>query len=183
MRLGIYVGSFNPVHIGHIKFANDLVNKNILDKVIIIPTKNYWDKKNLIPLSDRYNMLKLVESENVKISKRYSSYEYTYQILNDISKIYAKDEIYLIIGADQLPKFHLWKNVDKILKYKILVINRNNINTYEYINKFDDKDSFIVVEDIDTFNISSTKIREDIDNMSNYLDSRVYKYIKKNKLY
>lgn len=70
MKIGIYVGSFNPVHIGHIKFANDLVSKNILDKVIIIPTKNYWNKQSLISLEHRYNMLKMVENENVKISKK-----------------------------------------------------------------------------------------------------------------
>ena len=45
MRLGVYVGSFNPVHKGHIKIINYLLN-NVLDKVLVIPTGNYWDKNN-----------------------------------------------------------------------------------------------------------------------------------------
>ena len=47
MKIGVYVGSFNPVHIGHIKIVKYLINNNYFDKVIIIPTGNYWNKQNL----------------------------------------------------------------------------------------------------------------------------------------
>ena len=62
MRLGIYVGSFNPVHKGHIKVANYLVDNNYLDMILLLPTPNYWDKQDLAPTKDRLNMLKLFES-------------------------------------------------------------------------------------------------------------------------
>ena len=57
MKIGIYVGSFNPPHKGHIKIVNHLIN-NYLDKVIIIPTGNYWDKLDLVSINDRINMIK-----------------------------------------------------------------------------------------------------------------------------
>ena len=55
MKIGVYVGSFNPVHKGHIKIANYIVDNNLVDKLLIIPTQNYWGKNNLISLQDRIN--------------------------------------------------------------------------------------------------------------------------------
>ena len=68
MKIGIYVGSFNPPHKGHIKIVNHLI-KNYLDKIIIIPTGNYWDKLDLVSINDRINMLRLYECENIIIDK------------------------------------------------------------------------------------------------------------------
>ena len=65
MKIGIYVGSFNPVHKGHIDVANKLIKNNYVDKIYIIPTLGYWNKNNLAPLNDRINMLKLVCSSNI----------------------------------------------------------------------------------------------------------------------
>ena len=48
MKIGIFVGSFNPVHKGHIKIVKHLLTKKYLDKVLIVPTGNYWNKNNLI---------------------------------------------------------------------------------------------------------------------------------------
>ena len=64
MKIAVYVGSFNPVHKSHIKVVN-LVLKNYVDKVIIVPTLAYWDKKNLIDIKDRINMLKFYENEKI----------------------------------------------------------------------------------------------------------------------
>ena len=58
MKIGVYVGSFNPVHKGHIKVVKKVL-KEYVDKVLIVPTLSYWDKNNLISITDRINMLKL----------------------------------------------------------------------------------------------------------------------------
>ena len=50
MKIGVYVGSFNPPHKGHKKIANHLVKNKYVDKVLIIPTSNYWNKTNLVNL-------------------------------------------------------------------------------------------------------------------------------------
>ena len=59
MKIGVYVGSFNPVHKGHIAIANYIVDNNYVDKLWIVPTGNYWDKLDLVSIDDRINMLKL----------------------------------------------------------------------------------------------------------------------------
>ena len=182
MKIGVYVGSFNPVHKGHLNIANMLIKKKFIDRVIFIPTGNYWNKQNLLDLNHRINMLKLFENDVIIVDTEYNNCKYTYQILNAYSKYYDKKDIYLIIGADQLPKFHLWKNIDKILKFKILVINRNNIDTRKYINKFKNN-NFIVVDDIKQINISSTEIRNNKDCRKKFLDEKVLDYINKYKLY
>lgn len=182
MKVGIYVGSFNPVHVGHIKMVNELLDKNYLDKGYIIPTGNYWDKTDLISLEHRINMLKFFETDKIVIDTTHNNYKYTYQILNEFSKNSDYD-LYLIIGADNLVKFHLWNNIDDILKNKVIVLNRNNIDCFKYINKFKNKNKFIVVDDIEEMDVSSTEIRDNKEYRNKYLDHRVLDYIIKNKLY
>ena len=89
----------------------------------------------------------------------------------------------MIIGADIIPKFHLWKNFNDILKHKIIILNRDNVNINNYISKYKNKENFIIVKDFKRIDISSTKIRKDIDNNKALIDQEIYKYIKKNKLY
>lgn len=183
MNLGIYVGSFNPVHKGHKYIMDYLLNKEVVDKIIVIPTGNYWDKQDLINIRDRINMLKFYETDKVLINETLNEINYTYQILKELEKEYKNDELYLIIGADNIPKFHLWKNVDEILQNKIIVLNRDNINIDVYINKFKNKDNFVVVKNFKRIDISATQIRNNLDKNKNLLDEKVYKYIKENKLY
>lgn len=179
MKIGVFVGSFNPPHKGHIKIVRDLIEKKYLDKIIIIPTKEYWDKRNLVSLNDRINMLRFYENNNIIIDTVNNSINYTSDILDNTKKEYNEDEIYLIIGADQLPKFNLWYNINNILNYKIIVINRNDIDIDNYINNFKNKNNFIKT-DIEQLNMSSTEIR---NGNIEYLDKIVYDYIKKNNLY
>ena len=183
MKIGVYVGSFNPVHIGHKKIIDHLIDNNYLDKVIIIPTEGYWDKTNLIDVKHRINMLKFYESKNILINDHLNKFQYTYQILNALKKANPSDELYLIIGADNVPKFHLWKNVEEILNNKVLVLNRDDIEINNYIDKFQQKENFVIIEDFKPISISSTQIRNNVDDMSKYLDKQIYEYIKRNGLY
>lgn len=180
MKIGVFVGSFNPVHIGHMSIVNGLLNKKHLDKIIVVATNDYWDKTGLVDLKHRINMLKTYESDKVIIDTKNNTCGYTIEVLNNLKKEYKDDSISLIIGADQLPKFHLWYKINDILNYEIIVINRNGIDTKEYIDKFDKKDNFIVVNDIKEMNISSTDIR---NGNTKYLDKAVYEYILENNLY
>lgn len=183
MKIGVYVGSFNPPHNGHIYIMNFLINKKYLDKVIVIPTGNYWDKDDLIDVKHRITMLSFFENENIIVNKTLNNITYTYEILKFLKKEYPQDELYLIIGADNIPKFHLWKNVDEILKNRVIVLNRDDIIIDKYINKFKNYNNFIIIKDFKRINISSTNIRNNIEETKNDIDDRVYKYIKENKLY
>ena len=127
MRIGIYIGSFNPPHLGHKKVIDFLLEKDYVDKVVIVPTKNYWNKTNLIDIEDRINMLKYYENTNIEIDTIHNNYPYTYELLNKLKEVYPTDELYLIIGSDNLDELHEWKNIDDLLNNKIIVLKRGTI--------------------------------------------------------
>lgn len=185
MKIGIYVGSFNPVHKAHVKIVNHLLK--YLDKIIVIPTGNYWDKNDLISVEHRINMWKFYQNEKIIIDENYNDLKYTYLILNELNKIYPNDELYLIIGADNLIDFDKWQNYQDILKHQLLIINRDNIDTKYYLNKFNIK-NYIIVSDLENQNISSTMIRDllktqNIKELNKLIDSKALDYIIKYNLY
>ena len=181
MKLGIYVGSFNPVHNGHIKVANYLVNNNLVDKVLILPTPAYWDKQNFVDLKHRINMLKFFETDTIIVDDVHNNYPYTYQVMESIKNDYPTADLYLVIGADNLEKLHLWKNIDEIIKNNyIIVLKRGNIDYNKYLVNYD-INKYVIVSDFDFINISSTDIRNNLENEN--LDGKVLKYIKENNLY
>ena len=182
MKIGIYVGSFDPIHIGHINVMDYLINNKYLDKIIILPTCNYWNKINLTDVNIRCNMIKLISRDYLVVDNENNRYQYTYEILNVLNEKYKNDELFLIISADNIISFDKWKNVSLILKNnKVIVLNRDNIDINSYVNKFKEKDRFIVIQDYPFIDISSTKLRNKLD--KRFLTDEVYKYIIDNNLY
>ena len=187
MKIGVYVGSFNPVHKGHIKITNHLL-ENYLDKVIIMPTGNYWDKNDLASIKDRLNMLKNYQSEKIIIEDENNDLPYTYLVMEYLEKKYKSNELYLIIGADNIVNFDKWQRYKDLLKYNIVIINRDNIDVEFYLKKLDKNDKYLILDDLDEINISSTKIRELIksnylENIKQFIDQEILEYIIENKLY
>ena len=182
MRIGIYIGSFNPPHLGHKQVIEYLIINHYVDEILLVPTTNYWNKQNLIDLRHRINMLKFYETDSIKVDKEHNHYTYTYELLNALKDDYPMDELYLIIGADNIVRFNEWKNVEELLKYQIIVIKRGDIDIESYIEKYHfNKENFIITNDYQALNISSTEIRKNLT--SEYLDAKVYCYIKRNNLY
>lgn len=188
MKLGVFIGSFNPVHKGHIKIANHLLKKDYIDKLLIIPTQNYWNKNNLINIQDRINMLKIFENKKIMINTKDNNIKYTYNLLKKLEKEYQKDELYLIIGADNILRFKEWKNYKKILKYNLIIVNRNKINIKIYLDKLGKKDKYIIVNDLKNIDISSSLIRKlikenNLEKLQKIIDKKVLGYIKNKNLY
>ena len=179
MRLGVYIGSFNPVHKGHISLVQYLIDKNYVDEVLIIPTQNYWDKNNLVSIEDRINMLKLLETDKIHIDSSYNDIPYTSDLMNKLSSE-INEELFLIIGADNLLRFDEWHNYKELLNYNIIVIPRNNIDANALIKNLGDN-KMTLVSNYKEMNISSTDIRNGKNR--EYLDTKVLEYIKKNNLY
>lgn len=178
MKLGVYVGSFNPPHNGHVLVAKFLIENKIVDKVLMLPTPNYWNKQDLVDIKKRVEMLKLIETDNIIIDDVHNNYDYTYQVLESIKKDY-NDSLYLIIGSDNLEKLHLWENIDEILKNNVIVLRRGNTDINKYLEKFN-KDRFIIIDNFPFIDVSSTEIRNGMDRN---IDTNVLEYIKRNKLY
>lgn len=182
MKIGVYVGSFNPPHKGHIKIVETLIKERYVDKVIIIPTNNYWNKTNLINLNHRLNMLNFFKNENIIINNTLNNLEYTYQIIRELKK--DNNEYSLILGADNIINFDKWKNYEELLKLELLIINRNDINIKKYLEKLNKNDKYKIIN-IENINISSTYIRENINKkeITNIIDKQVLNYIQKENLY
>ncbi len=179
MKLGVFIGSFNPVHLGHIKVVNYLINNHFVDKILIVPTTNYWNKTNLIDLNKRIEMLKIYENENIMVDDQHNYEPYTYLLMRALTKDYPNKELYLIIGADNLINFDKWKNYEELLNYPIIVVNRNNIDLSNIITKYPNN-HFIILSNFPFIDISSSEIRDNLDNQ--YLDQKVLNYIKKNNI-
>lgn len=191
MKIGIFGGSFNPPHKMHENIAQELTEKGLLDKIIFVPTGNQYQKKDLIDSSDRYQMLKIIANKN----KNYevSNYEmknkltYTYQTMKYFQKKYKKDQLYFILGADNLESILSWKNHQYLLKhYYILVIDRGNQKErlQETMKKYMDH---IMFAQMNENTLSSTRIREWLkqknQNVLLELHPEVLKYIQTHKLY
>lgn len=182
MKVGVYVGSFDPIHIGHIKVMDYLIENNYVDKIIVLATEDYWNKKTVASVIHRTNMLKQIKRDYLIIDEDNNKYQYTYQILERLNNLYKDDDLYLVISADNIINFDKWKNVNYILdNNKVIVLNRDNIDIHKYVDKFNKKDKFIVIQNFPFINISSTELRDKIN--KDYLDENVYKYIVLNNLY
>ena len=176
MKIGVFVGSFDPVHKGHISIMYYLIDNKIVDKLLVIATGNYWDKQNITDLNKRIEMLSFIKNDNIIIDKKHNKLEYTYQILRALNKENPNDEFYLVIGADNANTLYKWKHYNEIIKYGIIVIKRDNAKIKLKTNK-------LIIIDKDFENISSTMIRNNVDKCKECLNDKVYNYIKTNNLY
>lgn len=198
MKTGIFGGTFNPVHKGHIMLAEYCMESVGLDRIIMIPTAVPPHKisNDLASEDDRLNMCKLAcrGKENFFVSdieiKRQGK-SYTYETLTQLKEIYPDDHLYTIMGADMFLTLNRWKNPEIIFeKSSIITIPRDEENKLELENFYNDvlkamgASSIILPNPV--MSVSSTFIRENLDNfnlISDMLDKGVYDYIIKNNLY
>ena len=133
-------------------------------------------------------MLKVYETINVIINSALNNLSYTYQIMNCLKEKYPNDELFLIIGDDNLPKFHLWKNYQEILNNQVIVLRRNDINIEDTVSYKLYSKKFVIVNDFPKIDISSTVIRKYLQvnrdyEASLYLGFYVLAYIVNHNLY
>ena len=186
MKIGIYGGSFNPIHNGHIKIARFVTEYLNLDKLIVIPVGNPSHKKN--ELADgkiRLEMCKVAFKDDEKIEVSdievfSNELNYTYDTLLKIISKFKKNEYFEIIGEDSGENFRDWKKYKEILKLaKVVVLKRVGYNLeIEDENIIEVKNPF--------FNYSSTIVREKIkkgEDIRDLLPKEVIDIIEKNNLY
>ncbi len=132
MKIGIYGGTFNPMHIGHLIVSESVREQLLFDRLLFVPSANPPNKSDptLAPAADRLAMAHLgVESnpefEISDIETTRGGISYTVDTVNVLSAMYPKASLYLIIGADNLLEFQTWKSPQDILqKVELVVMNR-----------------------------------------------------------
>ncbi|MGM9970784.1 MAG: nicotinate (nicotinamide) nucleotide adenylyltransferase [Anaeroplasmataceae bacterium] len=179
-----YGGSFNPPTLAHKKIVELLEDYFHPENIIIIPCGNSYNRKNLLEFKYRYDMLKLMLDKVIisDIEAGMDKYKGTLFTLNSLSKDY--DDLYFVMGADNLITIKTWINYEELVKkYHFIIFKRDDIDVIGFIdnNLKEYKDKFIIV-DFD-FNISSTIIRDDLASNKDMLDPKVFDYIIKNNLY
>ena len=195
--IAIFGGSFNPPINSHVSLAKSIIEKvENIEKVIFVPVSTKYQKQDLASDEDRLNMLKIICKKNEKIEVsdvelKSKKQLYTIQTLNYFRKLYNNNQIFFVMGTDNLKEFETWKTPEKVLKdFKIIVLERDKDNIEKIIRESkllsNNKERIIRVEGINRINLSSTNIRNKIKNKENvedYIDKDVYKYIKGNNLY
>ncbi|WP_153986855.1 nicotinate-nucleotide adenylyltransferase [Metamycoplasma hominis] len=182
MKIGIFGGSFDPVHKGHILIANDAIELLKLDKVIFVPAnKNpFKDKQDYASNEHRINMINIViNKSNMEVSQfetKRGGTSYTIDTVKYFAQKYPKDELYFLIGSDNVGSLNKWKDIEEISRIvKIVVFNRNNIYSKINIKKYN---CLVLKNSFHPFSSTSYK-----NGNINVVDERVQEYIGKNCLY
>jgi nicotinate (nicotinamide) nucleotide adenylyltransferase len=190
MFVGLYFGSFNPVHNGHLQIAEEMLRQVGLDELwfVVSPQNPLKEVVGLASNSDRLAMLQLALAE-VKLPIKVSDVEfalstpsYTYRTLEVLSERHPEDKFALIMGSDNLAVIEKWKEYKHLLE---------NYPIYFYPRQGDNSEALVKAYgahrvDSEFLDISSTQIRELIENSSpidDFLPKAVAKYISDNGLY
>jgi len=193
MKMGLFGGTFDPPHLGHIRLARYVLKEKNLQKVILVPAYEtpYEDKQSAASYEHRFNMVELAIEPHPKleisdIEGKREGRSYTLDTIREIKKLYglSSDELYLIIGADGFLRFSEWKEPDSILsESRVCVLKRNDINIDLYDEEFLEKAELL---DNDFHYDSSSSLRERLKqnkNLEGLIDEKVLIYVRGNGLY
>jgi nicotinate-nucleotide adenylyltransferase len=191
MKIGLYFGTFNPIHVGHLIIANHMAEHSDLDQVwMVVTPHNPLKKKNT--LLDDYHRLQMVHLATEDFPKikpsdiefKLSQPNYTVNTLVHLQEKYPNYEFSLIMGEDNLKSLHKWKNYEAILEnHEIYVYPRisTEVENLEFKNH-----PKIHMIDAPVVEISATFIRDNIKkgkNVQPLLPSKVWEYIDHNNFY
>jgi nicotinate-nucleotide adenylyltransferase len=189
MRIGLFFGSFNPIHTGHLIIANYMANHTSLDKVWLVvspqnPLKKYGD---LVNTYDRLEMAKLAtdSASNISVSDaelKLPQPSYTIDTLAYLKEKYPEHEFALIMGSDNLVSLPRWKNYQLLLRdYKIYVYPRPG-----YENAGLASHPSVVITETPLMELSATFIRRSLaegKNIQYFVPDAVLNFIDSKSLY
>ena len=188
-KTGLFFGSFNPVHVGHMIIANFFVENSDLDRVwfVISPHNPLKNKASLLDDRQRYYMVQLAVEDNPRLMASNVEFHleqpsYTVHTLAVLSEKYPDKEFVLLMGSDNLATFHKWKNYREILEhYQLYVYRRPGFEG----SRFDDHPA-VRFFDAPLMQISSSYIREQIrlgHSVEYLLIPKVFDYVTEMNLY
>ncbi|QXP71915.1 nicotinate-nucleotide adenylyltransferase [Polaribacter sp. R2A056_3_33] len=190
-KIGLYFGTFNPMHIGHLIIANHMVENSDLDEIwmVVTPHNPFKKKSSLLDNHERFEMIYRATANYQKIKPSDIEFHlpqpnYTVHTLAHVSDMYPNKEFCLIMGEDNLKSLHKWKNYETILEH-------HHIYVYPRIADGTMNDQFknhakIHKVEAPIVQISSTMIRKAIKNKKNtqpLLPKEVWEYIDEMNFY
>jgi nicotinate-nucleotide adenylyltransferase len=187
MKIGLYFGSFNPIHIGHLIIANTLYDRTDLDEVwfVVSPQNPFKKQQSLVHEFDRLRMVELAIADHFHfrasdVEFRMPKPSFTIDTLTYLSEQYPQHQFVLFLGSDNLKHFKKWKNFQAILdQYEIFVYPRpGEAITFEHPK--------IKTIEAPLLDISATFIRKSIQegrSVKYLLPDPVEVYIQDKKLY
>lgn len=188
-RIGLFFGSFNPVHVGHLALANFIAENTGLSQIwfIVSPQNPFKEENDLADTILRIKMLEASVRDYTKfkicdIELSLPTPSYTYLTLKELQKLYPDYNFTIIMGSDNLQQLHRWNSAEQIAQdYDLIIYPRPGF-------KIDNKHLNLRLEIIEApvFNIDSTTIRQGIKLGKNYefmVPKEAYDYIVKNGLY
>ncbi len=189
MKIGLFFGSFNPVHTGHMIIANYMAQSADLDQVwlVVSPHNPLKSKKSLARDHDRLHLVNLAIGDNLLLKSSDIEFSmpkpsYTIDTLTYLNEKYPQHEFVLIMGGDNLSTLRKWKNYELILeKYEIYVYKRP---TYSH-SVFEGKSS-VKISDAPLLDISSSRIRTMIKkglSVRYLVPDAVYQYLDDTRIY
>lgn len=189
MHVGLFFGSFNPIHVGHMIIANYMVEFTNMEQIwfVISPHNPLKEKASLINQNQRLYMVNAAVEDFNKF--RSSSIEfhlpqpsYTINTLAHLKEKYPEHSFSLIMGQDNLETFDKWKNYEEIIsRYKIYVYPRPEAKASQF-----DTNPNVVITAAPLMDISSTFIRKAIKekkNMQFFIPGKAWEYVDGLNLY
>lgn len=189
MQIGLFFGSFNPIHVGHMVLANYMAAFTDLEQVwlVVSPHNPLKEKSSLLNQNQRLHMVNLAIGDHQKLRSSniefgLSQPSYTINTLAHLKEKYPKHIFSLIMGEDNLESLHKWKNHEEILKnHKIYVYPRPGANSEKLKNNPN-----VFLTNAPIIGISSTMIRQAIKDkreVSFFVPPAVWQYIDEMSFY
>ncbi|WP_044400815.1 nicotinate (nicotinamide) nucleotide adenylyltransferase [Lacinutrix sp. Hel_I_90] len=191
MNIGLYFGSFNPIHVGHLIIANQLVENSDLDEIwfVVTPHNPFKKKQTLLADYQRLEMVYRATKDYTKLKPTDIEFNlpqpnYTINTLTYLQEKHPKHLFSLIMGEDNLKSFHKWKNYERILQnHSIYVYPRISEGTVE--TRFTGHKKIHKI-DAPIIELSSTMIRKAIQagkNVKPLLPKNVWEYLDEMNFY
>jgi len=190
-KVGLYFGTFNPIHVGHLTIANYMVEYSDLDQIwmVVTPHNPHKKKSSLLDNNHRVVMVDIAVEDYPKIKSSKIEFDlpqpnYTVKTLAVLEEKYQDFDFCLIMGEDNLKSFHKWKNYEVILdRYQLYVYPRISKGKIE--SQFDNHPKIVKV-DAPIMELSSTFIRKAIKDKKNIrpmLPQNVWEYLDEMNFY
>jgi len=203
MNIGLYFGTFNPIHVGHLVIANYMADFTDLDQVWLVVTPQNPLKNKRTLLKDVHRLLLVKEAINDNFKLKASDIEfdlpkpsYTIKTLNKFIEKYPKNDFSLIMGEDNLRNFHKWFNYEVILKnhsiyvYPRLLTKQEEAEIKDFdvskTSSFYNNKNVVFCEDVPVMKVSASFIRKSIKegkDVRYLLTEPVHKYIEEMHFY